>query len=244
MTCPSRIDLRKRSAWRRIGVLAALLAAAVVCDHARAADMSDEAILRGAYIEESGPGYVRWDGLVAGAQIGYSNLSVDFSSATTSNNFPHSTTTNSVQFGGFLGYNVQWDELVIGVEGAYNRPSSLSTSAISTSGTGATSSLKLVDYATFRARAGYAFGQFLPYAFVGAAVGRMDYATIAAAGTLSGTASRDNAYAIGVTAGLGVDVAVLPNIFVRAEYEYVAFSPVGNIRSSTNSARAGVGVKF
>ena len=39
------------------------------------------------------------------------------------------------------------------------------------------SSLKLTDYATFRGRAGYAFGQFLPYAFVGAAVGRMNYST-------------------------------------------------------------------
>ena len=43
----------------------------------------------------------------------------------------------------------------------------------------AQSSIKLVDYATLRARAGYAFGQFLPYALVGGAVGRFNYSTSA-----------------------------------------------------------------
>ena len=37
--------------------------------------------------------------------------------------------------------------------------------------------MKLVDYATLRGRAGYAFGNFLPYAVIGAAAGRFNYAT-------------------------------------------------------------------
>ena len=37
------------------------------------------------------------------------------------------------------------------------------------------SSIKLIDYGTFRGRAGYAFGQFLPYAVLGGAVGRFNY---------------------------------------------------------------------
>lgn len=97
-----------------------------------------------------------------------------------------------------------------------------------------------MDYATFRGRAGYAFGQFLPYGFAGAAAGRFNY-SITSGGT---TNSRDNAYAVGFTAGLGLDVAILPNLFVRAEYEYVAFSPLGGIRSSLNTARAGLGLRF
>ena len=36
----------------------------------------------------------------------------------------------------------------------------------------ASSSLKLIDYATGRVRAGYAFGQFLPYGAAGIAVGQ------------------------------------------------------------------------
>ena len=35
----------------------------------------------------------------------------------------------------------------------------------------AQTTLKLVDYATLRARGGYAIGQFLPYMVVGAALG-------------------------------------------------------------------------
>jgi opacity protein-like surface antigen len=76
---------------------------------------------------------------------------------------------------------------------------------------------------------------------LGAAVARMNYAT-----TVAGVAidSRDNAYAAGLVAGLGLDVSIMPNVFVRAEYEYVVFSPVGHIRSSLNTGRVGVGVRF
>ncbi len=36
-----------------------------------------------------------------------------------------SNTTNGRQYGAFLGYNLQWDQLVIGFDLAYNRLSSL-----------------------------------------------------------------------------------------------------------------------
>jgi outer membrane immunogenic protein len=206
-----------------------------ICSMARAADMP-ETILRGGYVPTV-PTYARWDGWSLGGQFGYSNLNADFADASAVATLPKNT-NNSVQYGGFVGYNLQWDGLVLGFEGAYSRPNSLSTSV--QNGTVA-SSLKLVDYATFRGRAGYAFGQFLPYAFAGAAAGRFNYATSVSGIT---TNNRDNAYAAGFTAGLGIDVAILPNIFVRAEYEYVVFSPVGDIRSHTNTARAGIGVRF
>jgi opacity protein-like surface antigen len=124
----------------------------------------------------------------------------------------------------------------------------------------AQSSVKLVDYATMRARAGYAFGQFLPYAVVGAAVGRFNYAntaTVHDVGTPpAGSAilpfntldtesdSKNNAIVAGALVGLGLDVAVLPNVFVRAEWEYVAFAPVGGIRNNINTGRVGIGARF
>jgi outer membrane immunogenic protein len=123
----------------------------------------------------------------------------------------------------------------------------------------AQSSLKLVDYATLRGRAGYAFGQFLPYAVLGAAVGRFNYtssATVTASvanattgatfGPNTETQSNNKANAIvgGFAAGLGVDVAVLPNVFLRAEWELVAFAPVSGMRSNINTGRVGIGVKF
>lgn len=239
MTFPASTSVNGAACRCAFAAAGMLLAAAF--GPALGADMPGGTILRGAYTEEGPPGYVRWDGVVLGAQVGYSNLTVNFADATTPSVLSQPT-TNSSQFGAFVGYNIQWDDLILGVDGAYNRPSSLSTSAAS--GT-TSSSLKLVDYATFRGRAGYAFGQFLPYGFLGAAVGRMNFATIAGGGTaVTSTASRDNAYSGGFVAGLGIDVSVLPNVFVRAEYEYIVFSPVGSIRSNLNSARVGLGVRF
>lgn len=246
MICIRRADARTAVALSLARlcacVTAALLAASLISGRARAADMPD--YLRGP-ISEPPSRYVNWDGLYLGAHIGYSNLTTDFSGATSAVTL-QSTTTNSVSYGGFIGYNVQWDELVLGIDGIYTRPSSLATSSSSGATNSATYSLN--DYAAVRARAGYAFGQFLPYGFLGAAVGRFNY-SIASAGS---TNSRDNAFAAGFTTGLGIDVAITPNIFLRAEYEYIAFSELGfrkdtvfsGIRSNTNTGRVGLGVRF
>lgn len=209
------------------GVLCGLIAAASA-DKAVAADWPSQIGPRESVADD----YARWDGIHLGAVYGYTNLTVNFAESNTTATPPQSTTSGS-NYGGFLGYNIQWEDLVVGFDGGYNRPSSLQTSV---SGGGASSSLKLVDYATMRARAGYAFGQFLPYGFIGGAVARMNYATT--------SSSRNNAFSAGFTAGLGIDVALMPNVFLRGEWEYIAFSPLGGIRSSTNTARVGVGVRF
>jgi len=210
---------------------AAALIAAAIAPRAFAADMP-ETILRGSTYSEPSADYMRWDGVSLGATFGWTNATVDFTDAFAAGTNTKDS-TNSAQFGGFLGYNTQWETLVLGIEGAYNRFNTLETSATS----GAQSaSYKLVDYGTLRGRAGYAFGQFLPYAFLGGAIGRVNY------NTPSGV--RDNAFTPGFEAGLGLDVAILPNVFVRAEYEYVLFAPVGDTRSGISTARAGVGIRF
>ena len=56
--------------------------------------------------------------------------------------------------------------------------------------------------------------------------------------------SKNNAIIGGVAAGLGMDVALTPNVFLRGEWEFVAFGPVGGIRSNINTARVGLGVRF
>jgi outer membrane immunogenic protein len=241
MTCPcsdsaraQRAALGRRRALGRRLALCALLAC-VLGGPAAAADA--DSFLRGSL----GGAPVRWDGVYIGGQIGYTNMNTDFSNSNTAVPLA-STTTNSASYGGFLGYNIQWDDLVLGIDGGYTRPSSLATTSEGTSlGQTASSSMKLVDYATLRARAGYAFGQFLPYAFVGGAIARMNYST-----TLNSTliANRDNAINGGFTAGLGMDVAILPNVFLRGEWEYIAFGQVSGVRVETNSARAGLAVRF
>ncbi|HEY7999159.1 MAG TPA: outer membrane beta-barrel protein, partial [Pseudolabrys sp.] len=269
-------------------VVVAGSALAMSAAYARAADMPE--FLRGS----TAPSYSRWDGVNFGVQFGLTNMNADFGGSASSlvafalrnteveDQFSPSswttlppTTTNGRQYGAFLGYNVQWDQLVIGFDLAYNSVSSLEASASDTISRQvvttpdnvnnavtitAQSSIKLIDYATMRARAGYAFGQFLPYAVVGAAVGRFNYANTATVhdvgtpplgspilpfDTLSTESnSKNNAVVGGPLVGLGIDVAVIPNVFLRAEWEYIAFATVGGIRANMNTGRVGVGARF
>ena len=63
-------------------------------------------------------------------------------------------------------------------------------------------------------------------------------------GPVTATNSKDGAIVGGFLAGLGVDVAILPNMFMRAEWEYIAFAPVNGIRANINTGRVGAGLKF
>ena len=52
------------------------------------------------------------------------------------------------------------------------------------------------------------------------------------------------AVAYGYTAGIGMDVALMQNVFIRGEWEYVQFGNFHNLRTNINSVRGGVGIKF
>jgi outer membrane immunogenic protein len=235
---------------RRLAVrltIAALLAGASAVT-ATAADLFDGSYLRGTFAP-AGP--ARWDGIYLGGQVGFSSLAVDYQNSAASLNSYALTapnkTTNDTSYGGFLGYNVQIEpQLVLGFDFGYSRPSSLATTSV-VSGGGATSTAyyKLDDFGTGRLRAGYAFGQFLPYAAIGLAVGRFDYSIVSfAAGSFIQNLQRSSVFAVGPAAALGVDIALLPNVFLRAEWEYIYFSAIKGINSDVNTARAGIGVRF
>ena len=185
--------------------------------------------------------YAQWDGLYVGGQWGYSQLRSDFSDSNPSLEMPKGVSSSGNSYGGFVGYNTQiWDpQLVLGMELGYNWASSLDTVATGADGV-TTSTYKLKDYFTFRGRAGYAFNAFLPYGVLGAAVGRVDYSTNDA----SGLVADGNDVPVGFVFGLGVDVQLLPNVFLRGEWEEIIFSPAGGIRSTIDTARVGIGVRF
>jgi opacity protein-like surface antigen len=125
-------------------------------------------------------------------------------------------------------------------------------------------SLRIKDYAALRLRAAWAAEQFLPYFFAGGVVGRADYsvsghvqidtedipddpATTPLTFTRidrQRTDQKSDAIAYGATAGLGLEVALLPNVFLRAEWEYVYFAPIHDIQVSINSGHVGLGLKF
>jgi opacity protein-like surface antigen len=294
MTSPRRRSLDCAGALGRAGVLLfTAVGVLLLAPAAHAADLDDA--LRGSFSNPvNSPAYLRWDGLNLGVQAGVSNMNTNFGNSTSDliafilrnteveSQFSPSSwttlpsnTTNGTQYGIFLGYNVQWDQLVAGFDLAYNRASTLSAGASDTIARQvvttpdnvnnaititAQSSLKMIDYATLRARAGYAFGQFLPYAMVGAAVGRFNYASTATVHNVgtppvgspilpfdttdTRSNSKNDAIVGGFTFGLGMDVAITPNVFLRGEWEYVGFTPVGGIRTNINTGRVGLGVKF
>src|SRR4051812_46278183 len=111
------------------------LVTAVLAQNAHAGDF-----LRGS--QAVGPAmFTRWSGFYAGGQIGYSSSSGDFSQSTQSllayslresaletNAIPSSwkvlgsvATAAAQNYGGFIGYNTQWQDLIIGAEINYTR---------------------------------------------------------------------------------------------------------------------------
>jgi outer membrane immunogenic protein len=175
-------------------------------------------------------------------------------------------------YGAFVGYNAQWDDVVLGLEisylhGKFGGTASASerrVSALALSDNNfhdvtatSTSSINISDMATFRGRAAYAWGCFLPYMFAGLALGNADIirtvsaqdrisATLlgpyTALAPLSSTDAQHNHLIYGYTAGLGVDVNLVGGLFFRGEYEYIRFSSA--VDTSINTVRAGLGYKF
>jgi outer membrane immunogenic protein len=194
-------------------------------------------------------------------------------------------------FGAFVGRNWQWEDVVLGVEANYNYFNNLQASSSSSIGPlqfsfppgqstpandtpsftvalNGNAAVQIQDAITFRGRAGWAVGDFLPYVFGGLAVGRMDVQrsvtstttrtdvitggpapvttgpTLVPSQSLTMSQGRVNDFVVGWTAGLGVEYAVWNNLFVRAEWEYIQFVSVMDINVEMNSARVGIGYKF
>jgi outer membrane immunogenic protein len=181
-------------------------------------------------------------------------------------------------FGAFGGYNSQWDDVVLGLEASYLHGGFGGTASATQALVGgplsdgnyhavaATSqaSIAITDMATFRGRAGYAFGSFLPYAFGGFALGNAnigrtatiqdDYASTFAVAVAPCTTQppycvtsvasqvQHNHLIYGYSGGLGLDVNLVGGLFLRAEWEYIRFTSV--VDTSVNTVRAGLGYKF
>lgn len=273
---------------------------------AEAADMPDLPILRGSMV--SAPART-WDGWYVGGQASYTAMDANFSKSIVGlTNFifrdsvlqqPTSefgllpkTTTQGTGFGGFVGRNWQWDDLVFGVEANYNYFRTLSTATTGFNSlqivnppgqplpanttitytvtlTGQ-SAVQLTDAIQFRARTGWATGNWLPYVFGAAVVGRMDvsrsvtstvtrrddttdpFTGIVTTGpTLPVPAQSQtlieqkvNQFVAGWSGGLGLEYCVWGGLFVRGEWDYTKFLAVKNTVVQANNLRFGIGYKF
>jgi opacity protein-like surface antigen len=175
-------------------------------------------------------------------------------------------------YGAFTGYNWQWDDAVLGLEVSWLHGSFGGTSsAFKELATGAalsdnlfhdvavtsSASISITDMATFRGRAAYAWGCFLPYGFAGFALGNATishtvsisdsvatsvFGPWSAPSILQATDAQHNHLIYGYTAGLGIDINIVGGLFARAEYEYVRFTT--SVDTNINTVRAGLGYKF
>jgi outer membrane immunogenic protein len=299
--------MKERAMRWASAILPILLLILGMASPALAADY-DLPILRGssqppAPVMTVGPAtFTRWSGFYFGGNVSLGSATSDFSTATrplVQSMLQHLTIldqANVADFhvldrgsmvaaggGAFLGYNTQWQDLVLGVEATYTH-TNLNTTAAQTPigfGTpgrvfpslatsvalGASGNLDLTDFGTARGRAGYVIGNFLPYGFIGMAVGRASYSLATRSvlqqntaanpifpcvdnGTtcqtffFSNSAGQNNALLWGYTVGAGLDWALTPNIFARGEFEFVQFAPITNIAVSVASGRVGAGFKF
>lgn len=271
-------------------VIAGCCLALSIVTSAVAADY-EPPMMRDNALQVGAPAVPQWAGFYFGGQGAFATSSTDFSQATQSlvafmlrNTTIESengvsrwqtlgqASTSAFGYGGFVGYNWQWADAVLGADLSYVHASLNTNSAASIARMFSTSdgfvnnvsvtasaSLAVKDYGSVRARAGYAFGDILPYATVGLALGRGNFirsATVTASGTNSSTtppltygpstgtqtASDIDRIMYGWALGAGFDYQLMSNLFVRAEWEYLRFTvPVDTYISS---AKAGVGIRF
>jgi outer membrane immunogenic protein len=273
-----------------------LLLAVAMCgamSGAQAADMPD--FLRGSFTDGLSTSRVNWQGFYAGGQAGYGSSNENFTGSNSTmiaamldhnviqqmdvanwNLGLGKQNSHTTGYGGFVGYNWQWDDVVLGLEASYMHGSFGGTASASKGLIGgplsdnmfhavdvtSSSAITISDMATFRARAGYAYGSFLPYVFGGLALGNADinrtvtiddhYAPTFAGAIApcpipvcvrsNATEDQPNHLVYGYSAGLGVDVNLVGGLFMRAEWEYARFT--AQVDTSINTVRAGLGYKF
>jgi len=182
------------------------------------------------------------------------------------------TDTRGRSWGGFIGYKTSWESVILGFELNYSRrdfhPGAdampinriVSTSVGTYNATLAGGShITLNDVATSRGRAGWEVGNFLPYAMIGVAAARanltrtasifgtqtsFDTPPVVTPFSFTQTLTKNDAFLFGWSVGGGVDIMALPNVFLRAEFEYLALSPYWSLGPTMFTARAGLGYKF
>ncbi len=172
-------------------------------------------------------------------------------------------------WGAFAGYNSQWDDVVLGVELNYmhgkfggSQTESFGRSFFDSSGAldlvtyQSIAAVNVNDMASLRARAGYAWGVFLPYLFGGFAFGQADIVRTANIfGVqidpttnaqfpffISASDNQNARFIYGWNAGVGVDMMLYSCLFLRAEWDHTQYSAA--INTYVDTFRLGLGYKF
>ena len=167
-----------------------------------------------------------WNGAEIGIQGGYawgtsSGLFVDHDPPRLVFSAPYRFSVEGPLGGAHAGYLLQFDHVVVGVEG------DIEAADVSGHGTptpGFSIHSRMDFDGSLRAKAGWSFGRFLPYATGGVAIGdvKTDYTSIAL-GPLGSTSG----VRVGWTGGGGLQFAIDPNWQVGGEYRYTDLGKKG-----------------
>ena len=273
-----------------------LLIVAAMCgmvSGAQAADMPDLPFLRGSFTDGLSTATVNWGGAYIGGHASHGAADMDFTNSGKDllekllNNvdleaqfnisqwpLAGKAHTQSSGFGGFIGYNFQFTEAIIGVElnythgnffgsnsGSQSRVFQFPTDYVTSATASSSASMKITDYGSLRARAGYPVGNFLPYGFVGLALGQANinrradvdlrYQYVGATlpplpnygGAWGMTDNANSHFITGFAGGVGIDIMMYAGLFLRAEWEHLRFS-AKDVETSVNTVKAGLGYKF
>ena len=221
-----------------------------------------------------------WDGLYGGIHVAYTRANFHAApyeagyetlfakeAGTALSGAPHGATLleparrvdNKAGFGGFVGYNAQYEMIVFGVEVEATHVGMHGTTwggprTFNDGWTGlGKATVGFENFAVLKARLGYAFDRFLPFVTVGAAlsqarveVNATDILPGVILPTVVNTASyRKSGTLSGVAYGIGFDYALLDNVILRAEYQHVDFERFrGLVAPRVDTARVGLGVKY
>jgi outer membrane immunogenic protein len=176
-----------------------------------------------------------WTGIYLGGQIGYGwatdNGSL-FATDTASNaaNGAFSSNPQGVIGGAHVGYNLQINQWVFGLEGSVDGTSMSGTSTFGVAdnlgGTGSiTASTSSDVQGSIRGRVGVAFDRALLYATGGVAFADLNtnYSDPSGYFGIPGATSSFSTTRVGWTVGGGIEYAVTNNWSIRAEYRYSDF---------------------
>ncbi len=178
--------------------------------------------------------HIEWAGLYAGGHFGYGDGSFGDATSPQLNQAMFLPATLTGMIGGYqIGYNFVFDRFVLGLEADASFPSPLDERATNTAPFHTT-----IDYvATARARAGYAFGRFLPFVTGGIALGHSRVNVYDSQGDLFDS---NSATQWGWTIGGGVEYALDARWRFKIEYDRLEFASASLISSYATLSRVNV----
>ncbi len=177
-----------------------------------------------------------WTGFYVGASVGTVSSMTDYSSADYGSWEKSSTQGSGALAGLGAGYNYQYGNVVVGLEGDYSFATAKSGFGDSNYVAGES---KLTGFGTLRARFGFALDRTLVYATGGLAIANLQSKTV----LYNDDADCRSAFkkaSFGWTAGAGVEHALSNNVTLKIEALYADFGK----KSVLNSDNCGCTTSF